>query len=85
MLIALGIELLSQGSVGNALTAFSEASRISPAQSDAYLELVKAFLHEGDLPKALDAAEKAFRIDPFSTGFNLFRKGLVIRYGDLTK
>jgi len=84
-LIAQGNELLSQGRVDDAISSFGEAIRISPFQGDAYLGLARAFFREGDLLKALDAAEKAFRIDPSNPELDLFRKGLGIRPGDLAK
>ena len=85
VLIAQGSELLSQGRIGDAISSFGEAISISPAQGDAYLGLARAFLKEGDLLKALDAAEKAFRIDPSTPELDLFREGFGIGPGDLTK
>jgi len=85
VLIAQGSELLIQGRVGEAIFSFSEAIRISPAEGDAYLGLASAFFKEGDLMKALDAAEKAFRIDPSNPELDLFREMLGIRPGNLTK
>jgi len=84
VLITKGGELLSQGRIGEAISSFSEAIRISPAEGNAYLGLANAFLKEGDLIKALDAAEKAFRLDPSNPELNLFRKRLGIMPGDLT-
>jgi len=84
VLITKGGELLSQGRIGEAISSFSEAIRISPAEGNAYLGLANAFLKEGDLMKALDAAEKAFRLDPSNPELDLFRKRLGIMPGDLT-
>jgi len=63
-LIAQGRELLTQGHFRDAIASFSEAIRLSPERGDAYLGLARAFFREGDLLKALDAAEKALRVDP---------------------
>ncbi len=85
VLIAQGSGLLSQGWIGEAISSFCEAIRILPTEGDAYLGLAKAFIKEGDLMKALDAVEKAFRIDLPKPELDLFRKGLGSRPGDLTK
>jgi tetratricopeptide (TPR) repeat protein len=85
VLIAQGSELLSQGRVDDAISSFGEAIRISPSQGDAYLGLARAFFREGNLFKARDDAEKAFRIDPSNPEMDFFRKGLGIRPGDLAQ
>lgn len=65
-LVAQGADLLAKGKVREAIASFSEAVELSPNHGDAYLGLAKAFFKNGDLLKAFNAAEKAFKLDPSS-------------------
>jgi tetratricopeptide (TPR) repeat protein len=77
--VAQGRELLSQGRHKDATSSFSEAIRLSPDETDAYLGLAEAFLKEGDFFKALDAAEKALQIDPTNRDAESLRRHLKVR------
>ena len=83
VIIAQGRELLSQGRYKDAISSFSEAIRLSPDETDAYLGLARAFLKEGDFFKALDAAEKALRIDPSNRDADLLRRQMKIKPNDM--
>jgi len=78
VLIAQGRELLTQGHFRDAIASFSEATRLSPERADAYLGLARAFFKEGDLLKALDAVEKALRVDPSNRDAESLKKELKI-------
>jgi tetratricopeptide (TPR) repeat protein len=65
-LIGFGGQLLSQGKFSEAISAYKEVIGLSPNHFDAYLGLAKAFFKQGDLIKALQAAEKAATINPSS-------------------
>lgn len=63
---AYGGKLFTQGSFGEAISAFEQALQLSPNQLDAYLGLAKSFFRKGDYEKALQAARKALSLDPRS-------------------
>ena len=65
-LIGFGGQLLSQGKFSEAISAYTEVIDLSPNQFDAYLGLAKAFFKQGNLMQALQAAQKAARINPSS-------------------
>ncbi len=65
-LIGFGGQLLSQGKFSEAISAYTEVTDLSPNQFDAYLGLAKAFFKQGNLMKALQAAQKAATINPSS-------------------
>lgn len=83
VIIAQGRHLLSQGRYSDAISSFSEAIRLSPEETDAYLGLAKAFLKEGDFFKALDASEKALRIDPSNRDADSLRMQMKIKPNDM--
>ncbi len=64
VLIAQGGNLLSEGKTREAIDSFSEAIRMSPDNSEAYIGLARSFVESGDILKALSALEKALKIDP---------------------
>ena len=61
-----GGQLLSQGKVTEAISAYKEVIDLSPNHFVAYLGLAKAFFKQGDLVKALQVAQKAAAINPSS-------------------
>lgn len=63
-LITLGRDFLSKGNIDNAIGAYGEALTLSPDNAGAYLGLARAFLENGDVAKALETIQKAFKIDP---------------------
>jgi tetratricopeptide (TPR) repeat protein len=65
-LIGFGGQLLSQGKFGEAISAYTEVIDLSPNQFDAYLGLAKAFFKQGNVMQALQAAQKAAKINPSS-------------------
>ncbi len=65
-LIGFGGQLLSQGKFSEAISAYTEVTDLSPNQFDAHLGLAKAFFKQGNLMKALQAAQKAATINPSS-------------------
>jgi len=83
VILAQGRELLSQGRYQDAISSFSEAIKLSPDETDAYLGIAKAFLKEGDFFKALDAAEKALRIDPSNRDAESLKRQLKTRPDDM--
>ncbi|MBI2876737.1 MAG: tetratricopeptide repeat protein [Candidatus Tectomicrobia bacterium] len=63
-LIGLGGVSLSEGQVKEAISAYTEAIRVSPSSLAAYLGLARAFFKNGEPLKALQSIESAIRIDP---------------------
>ena len=63
-LLALGREFLSEKKAAEAIAAFSEAVKLSPADLKAYLGLAKAFFQNEDFLKAIQTIRKAIKIDP---------------------
>ena len=63
---AYGGKLFTQGSFGEAISAFEQALQLAPGSLDAYLGLARSFLKNGDYDKALQAARKALSLDPGS-------------------
>jgi tetratricopeptide (TPR) repeat protein len=52
--------------VREAVKEYTEAIKVNPDNSGAYVGLAKALFKNGDLMKALEAAEKAMSLDPGS-------------------
>jgi tetratricopeptide (TPR) repeat protein len=65
-LIGYGGQLLSRGKFSQAISAYTEVIDLSPNQFDAYLGLAKAFFKQGNVMQALQAAQKAAKINPSS-------------------
>lgn len=63
-LITLGRDFLSKGNIDDAIGAYGEALTLSPDNAGAYLGLARAFLENGDVAKALETIQKAFKVDP---------------------
>ncbi|MBN2467215.1 MAG: tetratricopeptide repeat protein [Deltaproteobacteria bacterium] len=63
-LLTHGETLLSRKRPAEALSAFTEAVRIDPGSSSAYLGLARAFLPNGDIRGAFQSVKDALRIDP---------------------
>lgn len=63
-LVSHGGKLLADGSVREAIAAYSEALQLSPDRFDAHLGLARAFLRNGDFVKALQSAGEALKIKP---------------------
>jgi tetratricopeptide (TPR) repeat protein len=63
---AYGGKLFTQGSFGEAISAFEQALQLAPGSLDAYIGLAKSFLKNGEFDKALQAARKALSLDPSS-------------------
>ncbi|GAB4484288.1 MAG: hypothetical protein OHK006_08210 [Thermodesulfovibrionales bacterium] len=66
VLLGQGETLIGQGKIKEAVSSYTEALDLAPNTSGAYVGLAKAFMKNGDFLKALNAAEKAFTIDPSS-------------------
>jgi tetratricopeptide (TPR) repeat protein len=65
--MGLGGKLLAEGKFDEAVSAFKEVIARSPNDFNAYLGLARAFIQQGDFLKALQAAEKAAKINPSSS------------------
>ena len=63
---AYGGKLFTQGSFGEAISAFEQALQLSPGSLDAYIGLAKSFFKNGDFDKALQTVRKALSLDPGS-------------------
>jgi len=63
-LLALGREFLSEKKAGEAIAAFSEAVKLSPADLKAYLGLARAFFQNEHFLEAIQTIRKAIKIDP---------------------
>lgn len=66
VLLGQGAAMLGQGRIKEAISSYTEALDLAPNTSGAYVGLARAFMKNGDLLKALNAAEKALSIDPSS-------------------
>lgn len=63
-ILSFGTEMLQKGKASAAVEAFSEAIKMAPDKIDGYIGLAKAFLANGNLLKALEAAKKALSLNP---------------------
>jgi tetratricopeptide (TPR) repeat protein len=65
-LIGYGGQLLLQGNFSESISAYKEVVGLSPNHFDAYLGLAKAFFKQGNIMEALQAVQKATKINPSS-------------------
>jgi tetratricopeptide (TPR) repeat protein len=63
-LLSLATVFLAEGDVDGAVRSFSEVLQVSPENVAAYLGLARSFLKKGDTKDTLDAAIRAFKLDP---------------------
>jgi len=63
-LIAHGGNSLSRGDVSQAVSAYTEAVKLSPNSFDAVFGLAQAFFRNGEFYRALQTAQDAMRLDP---------------------
>lgn len=75
-LIAHGGDSLSKGNLPQAISAYSEAVKLSPDSFEAIFGLARAFLRNGEISKALDAANAAIRVEPGSRELQSFLQEL---------
>jgi tetratricopeptide (TPR) repeat protein len=61
-----GGALLTKGSVNEAISAYSEAVKLTPTHFDALFGLARAYLRSGDFFRAFQTAQEALKIDPGS-------------------
>jgi Flp pilus assembly protein TadD len=59
-----GMNVAARGLWREAIYRWEKAVEIDPSYAAAYNDLAVAYEHEGDLPKAQNAYEKALKIDP---------------------
>jgi tetratricopeptide (TPR) repeat protein len=78
-LIGRGGQLLSEGKTAEAISTYTEAVDLSPNDSGAYLGLARSFFKNGDIVKAIQAAEKAMRMNPGNSDAELLFRELMGR------
>jgi tetratricopeptide (TPR) repeat protein len=66
VLVAVAIDLFKSGNVRDAVKEYTEAIKVNPDNTGAYVGLAKALFKSGDFLKALETAEKAISLDPDS-------------------
>jgi Tfp pilus assembly protein PilF len=59
-----GVNVAARGLWREAIYRWEKAVQIDPTYAAAYNDLAVAYEHEGNLPKARDAYEKALKIEP---------------------
>jgi Flp pilus assembly protein TadD len=62
--VEFGIAVAQRGLWREAIYRWQRASEIDPSYAQAFNNLAIAYEHEGDLPKAREAYEKALRLEP---------------------
>jgi tetratricopeptide (TPR) repeat protein len=75
-LVAQGGNSLLKGNLPQAISAYSEAVKISPDSFEAVFGLAKAFFKNGEFSKALDAARSAMRVEPSNRELQSFLQEL---------
>ena len=78
-LIGLGGQLLSEGKAAEAISSYKEAVDLSPNDSGAYMGLARSFFKNGDILKAIQAVEKAMRINSGNSDAELLFRELMGR------
>jgi cytochrome c-type biogenesis protein CcmH/NrfG len=63
-LVAQGGHLLSKGEIPQAISAYTDAVKLSPNSFDAVLGLAKAFFRNGEFYRAWQVAQDAVKIEP---------------------
>jgi Flp pilus assembly protein TadD len=63
-LVAQGGDSLSRGNLSQAISAYTDAVKLSPNSFDAVFGLAKAFFRNGELYKAWQAAQEAAKVEP---------------------
>ncbi len=66
IIVAVATELYKSGKARDAIREYGEAIKADPDNINAYIGLAKALLKNGELTKALGAAEEALSLDPKS-------------------
>lgn len=76
--VEFGIAVAQRGLWREAIYRWQRATEIDPTYAQAFNNLAIAFEHEGDLPKAREAYEKALRLEPnnplIKQNFELFKE-----------
>jgi Flp pilus assembly protein TadD len=75
-LIAHGGNLLSRGDVSQAISAYTEAVKLSPNNFDAVFGLAQAFFRNGEFYRALQTAQDAIQLDPANRQAESFLRDL---------
>lgn len=76
--VEFGIAVAQRGLWREAIYRWQRATEIDPSYAQAFNNLAIAFEHEGNLPKAREAYEKALRLEPnnplIKQNFELFKE-----------
>jgi tetratricopeptide (TPR) repeat protein len=75
-LIAHGGNSLSKGNLPQAISAYTEAVKLSPDSFEAVFGLAKAFWRNGEISKAIEAAKAAVRVEPANRELQSFLQEL---------
>lgn len=78
-LIAHGGNSLSKGNLPDAISAYSDAVKLSPNSFEAVFGLAKAFWTNGEISKAIEAAKAAVRVEPSNPEIQSFLQELLRR------